>query len=117
MQTLLITLIIITAIFLILITFLQSSKKEGMGNSLGNMGANQIIGVKKTSDLLEQITWGLLTVLFTLSLNITFFLKNNKKKISISPNLERLYSQDLLTEDPIQETTDLTTKSPDTNSK
>lgn len=97
MSTLLIILIVITSAFLILIASLQSSKKEGMGNSLGTMGAHQIIGVKKTSDLLEQITWGLLIGLFILSLTTSFVLKKSNINVSISPNLERI-QQDILSE-------------------
>lgn len=107
MSTLLITLIIITSVFLILIASLQNSKKEGLGNSLGNMGAHQIIGVKKTSDLLEQITWGLLIGLFVLSLGTSLLLKGRNLDLPTSPNLERI-QQDLLTEPITQDTTPAT---------
>lgn len=104
MSTLFITLIIITSALLILIASLQSSKKEGLGNSLGSMGAHQIIGVKKTSDLLEQITWGLLIGLFTLSLGTSFFFKKRATHLFTSPNLERI-QQDLITEPMSEEDT------------
>jgi preprotein translocase subunit SecG len=91
MSTLLIILIIITTTLLILVTSLQSSKKEGLGNSLGSMGAHQIIGVKKTSDLLEQVTWGLLIGLFILSLGTSYFLKKRNTNLFVSPNLERIH--------------------------
>jgi preprotein translocase subunit SecG len=93
MVTLLITLVIITAILLILVAALQSSKKEGVGNSLGSMGAHQIIGVKKTSDLLEQVTWGLLTTLFILSLGTSLWLKKRNSGSTLSPNLERIQQE------------------------
>jgi preprotein translocase subunit SecG len=93
MFTLLITFILITAVLLILITALQSSKKEGVGNSLGSMGAHQIIGVKKTSDLLEQITWGLITSLFVLSLSTSLWLKKRNAGLPMSPNLERIQQE------------------------
>ena len=93
MVTLLITLVIITAILLILVTALQSSKKEGVGNSLGSMGAHQIIGVKKTSDLLEQVTWGLLTTLFVLSLGTSLWLKKRNSGFTLSPNIEKIQQE------------------------
>lgn len=107
MSTLLIILIIITSVFLILIASLQNSKKEGLGNSLGTMGAHQIIGVKKTSDLLEQVTWGSLIGLFVLSLGTSLLLKGRNIDLPTSPNLERI-QQDLLTEPITQDTTPAT---------
>ena len=59
MFTLLVVLAIITATLLILVVFVQSSKKEGLGSPLGSTGASQLIGIQKTGDLLEQLTWGL----------------------------------------------------------
>ena len=89
MATFIITLIIITTLLLILITSLQSSKKEGTGSTLDSMGVYQIISVQKTSDLLEQITWGLIILLFTLSLSYSILLKRKSITSAISPNLER----------------------------
>ena len=95
MTSLIITLLIITAILLILVTALQSAKKEGVSNGLGNTGVYQIIGVKKTSDLLEQITWGLIIALFSLSLFHSLLLKKRNANPSLSPNLERFQGQQL----------------------
>ncbi|OJW71126.1 MAG: preprotein translocase subunit SecG [Candidatus Amoebophilus sp. 36-38] len=116
MSTLLIILIIITSTFLILVASLQSSKKEGLGNSLGSMGAHQIIGVKKTSDLLEQITWGLLIGLFILSLGSSFFLKKRTTQFFVSPNLERV-QQDLLTEPMTEDSLNVNPTNPDSVAK
>jgi preprotein translocase subunit SecG len=100
MVTFVLILIIITALLLIGVAALQNSQKEG-GNALGSMGAHQIIGVKKTGDLLEQITWGLLIALFVLCMT-TFTLTKRAHKTPQSPNLERVEQQNLLTE-PSQE--------------
>jgi preprotein translocase subunit SecG len=89
MATFIITLIIITALLLILITGLQSSKKEGTGSTLDSIGIYQIISVQKTSDLLEQITWGLVILLFSLSLSHSILLKRKSVTLITSPNLER----------------------------
>jgi len=103
MFTLLVTLNIITAILLILVVSVQGSKKEGLGSSLGSMGATQLMGIKKTSDLLEQITWGFIITLFTLSLATTIFLKRgHESSLPTSPNLERIQERNLLPE-PNQE--------------
>jgi preprotein translocase subunit SecG len=92
MTTLLITFIVISAVLLILVTSVQSSKKEGLDSGLGNTGAGQLIGVKKTGDLLEQTTWGLIIILFSLSLSSASWLKKGRK-LPISPNIERAQEQ------------------------
>lgn len=106
MFTLLVTLSIITATLLILTVSVQSSKKEGLGSSLGSIGASQLIGVKKTSDLLEQITWGLIITLFTLILSTSVFLKRgNERGLPTSPNLDRMQERNLLPELNQEDTT------------
>jgi preprotein translocase subunit SecG len=93
MFTFLVVLILIIAGLLILAVLVQNSKKEGLGNVYfgGEAGASQIMGVKKTSDLLEQMTWGLVIALFVLTLVTALFL--NKKDapgaLQSSPNIDR----------------------------
>ena len=48
----------IIAVFLVLIVLIQNSKGGGLSNEFGGSGTSQMFGVKKTTDLLEQITWG-----------------------------------------------------------
>lgn len=95
----LIVLAIITAIFLILIVSVQSSKKEGLGDTLGHLGARQLIGIQKTGDLLEQITWGTIITLFILSLTISALLKKRQDdSLPSSPNLEKIQERTLFPE-------------------
>ncbi len=90
MFTFLVALIIIIAVVLILAVLVQSSKKEGLGNPLGEVGASQLIGVKETSSLLEQITWGLIIALFILTLATSLFLsKADDQHMPYSPNIDR----------------------------
>ena len=95
MFTFLIALILITAVLLILIVLVQNSQKEGFGNPLGDAGASQLIGVKRTTDLLEQITWGLIVALFVLTLSTSLFLDDlgRAHKLLHSPNIERAQEQ------------------------
>ena len=69
----------------------QNSKKEGLGTPLGDTGASQLIGVKKTSDLLEKITWGLIISLFVLTLSTSLFLnkEGHQGANAQSPNIQR----------------------------
>ena len=93
MFTFLVVLILITSGLLILAVLVQNSKKEGLGNVYigGDTGAGQLVGVKKTSDLLEQITWGLVIALFSLTLATSLCLNKESRPgtFTSSPNVER----------------------------
>ena len=69
----LIFLIIIICIFLSLIVLVQNSKGGGLSSTFG--GGNQIMGVKKTADVLEKTTWILAAILVALCLiyNVSVF--------------------------------------------
>ena len=65
-------LIIITCVLLILVVLVQNSK--GGGLAAGFSSSNQVMGVRKTTDFLEKLTWGLAVALFVLSLAGTIIL-------------------------------------------
>tara|TARA_B100000965_G_scaffold377731_1_gene372004 strand:+ start:539 stop:751 length:213 start_codon:yes stop_codon:yes gene_type:complete len=69
----LIFLIIVVCIFLSLIVLVQNSKGGGLSSTFG--GGNQIMGVKKTADVLEKTTWVLAAILVALCLiyNVSIF--------------------------------------------
>ncbi|MEM7383065.1 MAG: preprotein translocase subunit SecG [Bacteroidota bacterium] len=92
MFTLQVVLTIVTAILLILAVSLQSSKKEGLSSSLGSLDASQLLGIQRSGDILEQITWWLMISLFTLSLGTAVFLQKDHE-LPTSPNLERIQDQ------------------------
>lgn len=93
MYKLTIALIIILAILLIVAVLLQNSKSDGMSNSLGSMGGNQLIGVKKTANALEQLTWGLGISLFVLATVATLLLKKEQHDSLNSVNVSRATEQ------------------------
>lgn len=55
------------SLLLIGVTLLQNSKSEGLGSSLGTVAGSQIVGVKKSADTLENITWFLLISILALA--------------------------------------------------
>ncbi|MCY7359697.1 MAG: preprotein translocase subunit SecG [Rudanella sp.] len=59
MVTATIVIICILTVLLILIVLVQNSKGGGFAGEFGGLGSTQLMGVKKTTDLLEQITWGI----------------------------------------------------------
>ena len=69
MYSLIITLIIIFAILLVLVILAQNAKGGGLTSQFGGSSASNIIGVKKTGDLLEKLTWGFIIAIMVLSLS------------------------------------------------
>lgn len=65
--------IVILAILLILTVLIQNSK-GGLNPTMG-AASSQLIGVKRTTDLLEKITWGLAITIMVLSLATNFLLE------------------------------------------
>ena len=64
----LIILVAIVAVLLILVVLVQNSKGGGLSSEFSGAGTTQMFGVKKTTDLLEQITWGLASAVIVISL-------------------------------------------------
>jgi preprotein translocase subunit SecG len=64
----LIILVAIVAVLLILVVLVQNSKGGGLSSEFSGAGTTQMFGVKKTTDLLEQITWGLAGAVILISL-------------------------------------------------
>ena len=73
MYTLFISLTIFAAVLLVLVVLAQNSKGGGLSSQFGGSSASNLIGVKKTGDLLERLTWGLAIAMmvFTLATNFT----------------------------------------------
>jgi preprotein translocase subunit SecG len=71
--TLLIVLAIVSAVLLVLVVLAQNSKGGGLSSGFGGSGASNLIGVKKTGDVLERLTWGLVIAImvFSLGTNLT----------------------------------------------
>jgi preprotein translocase subunit SecG len=73
MYVLLISLAIVSAVLLVLVVLAQNSKGGGLSSQFGGSGASNLIGVKKTGDLLERLTWGfaIAIIVFSLATNFT----------------------------------------------
>ena len=66
MYTAITILIILTCVLLVLVVLVQNPK--GGGISSGLIGSGQVMGVKKTTDFIERLTWGLALSLVVLCL-------------------------------------------------
>ena len=67
-------LVIIASIALGFFVLIQESKGGGLASSFAS--SNQIMGVRRTTDLVEKITWGLAIAIFVLCLAGAFICKS-----------------------------------------
>ncbi|MDO5035890.1 MAG: preprotein translocase subunit SecG [Porphyromonas sp.] len=68
-------LILIVTILLVFIVTIQNPKGGGLAS--GFASSNSIMGVRKTTDLLEKVTWGLAGIMVVLSLLIARWAPRN----------------------------------------
>lgn len=91
MGTLLTILIVIASVLLVLLVLMQNPKGGGLSTDFGS--AQQLGGVKQTSDFIEKATWSLAGIIAVLSIVMTL-----------------MYSSPVVEEDqqpdPTEETTD-----------
>ncbi|MGW8122073.1 preprotein translocase subunit SecG [Roseivirga echinicomitans] len=115
MFKLLIILAIIVAILLILIVLVQNSKGGGLSSQFGGAGATQVIGAKKTTDLLEKVTWGFALTLLALSLASGMMVDTGSSDFSNNPNIDKALQEMPMQQAPIiPETGGATQTLPDT---
>ena len=95
MFTIIISVIVIVSLLLILVVLAQSSK-GGVGSTFGG-GASQVVGVKRTTDFLEKLTWGLAIVLMVLTVSTKLMISDPLEESGIqSPNIQRAQEQTVL---------------------
>lgn len=85
MYTVITILIILTCVLLVLVVLVQNPK--GGGISAGIIGSNQVMGVKKTTDFIEKLTWGLMFSLILLCLGAGMVLPN-KETTGVGTNMQ-----------------------------
>ena len=86
-------LILIAAVLLVLVVLAQNSKGGGLSSQFGGSGASNLIGVKKTSDLLEKLTWGFAIAVLVLSMAFNVIAPNPNAFDQNSINLDRAGEQ------------------------
>ncbi len=63
--TLFVVLIVLIAILMIFIVLIQESKGGGLASNFSS--TNSIMGVRKTTDIVEKLTWGLAAAMVVIS--------------------------------------------------
>ena len=111
MLVFIIGLIIVVALLLVLVILAQNPK-GGLSSQFGGSGTSNLIGVKKTTDLLENITWTLAIGLMVLTLSLNFLTEKPGQGYT-SPNIERAQEQSTLPEIEIPAEDDTNTSTDD----
>jgi len=83
LYTLFISLAIFAAVLLVLIVLAQNAKGGGLSSQFGGSGASNLIGVKKTSDLLERLTWAFAIAIMVFSLATNLITPSNASRDAI----------------------------------
>ncbi|MCF0183167.1 MAG: preprotein translocase subunit SecG [Bacteroidaceae bacterium] len=86
MYSVIVTLIAIASVLMCIVVLLQESKGGGLASSFS--GYNQIMGVRKTTDFIEKVTWGLAIIMVVLSIISTAFVPTAQTEKSVIDNIE-----------------------------
>jgi preprotein translocase subunit SecG len=81
MYVLLIGLIVLAAILMCLVVLAQNSKGGGLSSSFAS--SNQIMGVRKTTDFIEKLTWGLAAFMVVCSVLTAYFIPSVQTEKSV----------------------------------
>lgn len=99
-----VVLITILCVLLVLVVLAQNPKGGGLSSEFGGGGSNQMMGVKRTTDLLEKLTWGFAIGILVLSLGANLMLPRtsslDEEGISTSKNIEK--AKEIPTQQPTQ---------------
>ncbi len=63
---------VIASVLLVAVVLLQNGKGEGLASNF--VAGNQTFGVRQTADMLEKITWGLVTFILVIAISSSFTL-------------------------------------------
>lgn len=97
MYTILVSIIIFVAVLLVLIILAQNPKGGGLSSTFGGSSTNQIMGVQKTNDLLEKLTWVLAISIVILTLLTNIFLDKQPLDNQLSsPNIDKAAEQSIV---------------------
>lgn len=83
MFTFCVVLIILACIVLAFVVLIQNSKGGGLASNFAS--SNQIMGVRKTTDVLEKTTWGLAAFIMVLCFVCAFMSKNEVNSLRSNP--------------------------------
>ena len=86
MYTVIVILILLVCLLLAVAVLVQNSKGGGLAANFS--APNQIMGVRKATETIEKITWGLAIALVVLSLAATIAIPHNDAETNISTEVD-----------------------------
>ena len=81
MYSLLVGLIVLAAVLMCFVVLVQNSKGGGLSSSFA--ASNQIMGVRKTTDFIEKLTWGLAVFMVVISIAAAYVLPSATQGTSV----------------------------------
>jgi preprotein translocase subunit SecG len=86
LYTVIVILILLVCLFLAVVVLIQNSKGGGLAANFS--APNQIMGVRKTTETIEKITWGLAIALMVLSLFATISIPRHSNESVIETQVD-----------------------------
>ncbi len=100
--TILTVLIVIASFMLVIVVLLQNGKGEGMASNFTS--ANQTLGVRQTADILEKVSWGLVTFILVVSIITSISTsRTSAGSLDITDTLESVETQPEFPSAPVQQ--------------
>lgn len=81
MYSLLVILMVLAALLMCFVVMVQNSKGGGLSSSFAS--SNQIMGVRKTTDFIEKLTWGLAIFMVVVSVLSSYTLPRAVESTSV----------------------------------
>lgn len=81
MYLLFVALIVLAALLMCFVVLIQNSKGGGLASSFA--ASNQIMGVRKTTDFIEKLTWGLAAFMVVVSIFAAYALPTQVEESSV----------------------------------
>ena len=90
--TVLTVFVILASVLLTIVVLLQNSKGGGLASNFAV--GNQTFGVRKTADILEKVTWGLVAFIFVISIVTTFATGGSgRTEVDVTERIENAASE------------------------
>lgn len=84
MYTVFVVLIVLAALLMIFVVLIQESKGGGLASNFSS--SNSIMGVRKTTDVIEKLTWGLAVAMVVLSVACAYVAPSASNESSVMEN-------------------------------
>ena len=81
MYLLFVVLMVLAAILMCFVVLVQNSKGGGLSSSFAS--SNQIMGVRKTTDFIEKLTWGLANFMVVISIATSYVIPTTTEGSSV----------------------------------